>query len=151
MKKLTLIFFASLTMLSCKKEEEKTENSNLQKTKSTSLDLGCYIFNDNKNNISFEITENRNEIKGNLAYAFAEKDKNFGTFSGKLTDGVLIGKYTFQSEGKESTRDVAFKVDGDKLIEGYGDLNEDGTTFKDENHLNFDSKMPLTKTDCEKK
>lgn len=156
MKNLAILFFTALTMLNCKNKEEKTEESTPQEVVSEeksapTLDLGCYIFNDDKNNISLEITENGNEIKGNLNYAFAEKDKNTGIFTGKLNEGILIGKYTFQSEGKESVREVAFKVDGDKLIEGYGDLNEDGTAFKDAANLNFDSKMPLTKTDCVKK
>lgn len=156
MKNLTLLFFTALTMLNCKNKEEKTENTTPQEVvteekAAAQLDLGCYVFNDGKNNVSFEIIENGSEIKGNLTYEFAEKDKNSGSFSGKLTDGILIGKYTFQSEGKESVREVAFKVDGDKLIEGYGDSNEDGTAFKDTTQLNFDSKMPLAKTDCVKK
>jgi len=153
MKKFALLFFTALTMLNCKnKEEEKVSQEIETKEKaSTSLDLGCYIFDDGKNKISLEITDIGVEIKGNLIYAFAEKDKNSGNFSGKLNDGILIGKYTFQSEGKESVREVAFKVEGDKLIEGYGDLNEDGTAFKDASNLNFTSKMPLTKTDCSKK
>ncbi|CAM4387310.1 hypothetical protein [Flavobacterium terrigena] len=157
MKKLTILFFTALTMLNCKKKEvEKIENSTPQEVVTDEkvtpqLDLGCYIFNDGKNNVSFEITENGEEIKGNLNYAYAEKDKNSGSFSGKLNDGILLGKYTFQSEGKESVREVAFKVEDDKIIEGYGDLNEDGTTFKDATHLSFTSKMPLTKTECNKK
>lgn len=156
MKKLAVLFFTALTMLNCKNKEEKTENSTPQEVvteekTTSSLDFGCYIFDDGKNNVSFEITENGSEIKGNLIYAYAEKDKNSGSFFGKLNEGILIGKYTFQSEGKESVREVAFKVDGDKLIEGYGDLNEDGTAFKDATNLNFNSKMPLTKTDCNKK
>lgn len=143
-------------MLNCKKKEEKTENTNSQEVLSkektpASLDLGCYIFNDGKNDVTFEITENGSEIKGNLTYAFAEKDKNSGIFIGKLNDGILLGKYTFQSEGTESVREVAFKIDDNKLIEGYGDLNEDCTAFKDATNLNFSSKMPLTKTDCAKK
>jgi hypothetical protein len=143
-------------MLNCKNKEEKKENINSQENtseekKPASIDLGCYIFNDGKNEVTFEITENGNEIKGNLNYAFAEKDKNSGSFIGKLNDNILLGKYTFQSEGTESVREVAFKIDGDKLIEGYGDLNEEGTAFKDPANLNFTSKMPLTKTDCAKK
>lgn len=155
MKKFTILFFTVLTFLNCKNKEEKTENTGASKIKSeertsSSLDLGCYIFNDGKNNVTFEITENGTEIKGSLNYAFAEKDKNSGNFLGKLNDGILLGKYTFQSEGKESVREVAFKVDGDKLIEGYGDLNEDGSAFKDAANLNFSSKMPLLKTECNK-
>lgn len=148
MRKLLYFGILLLIVLSCKKEAEKIENTNSQETKSTSLDLGCYIFNDGENKVSFEITENGKEIKGNLIYAFAEKDKNSGTFSGKVADGILIGTYIFQSEGKESIREVAFKIDGKKLIEGYGDLNQDGTAFKDLTHLEFNSKMPLLKTDC---
>ena len=156
MKKLVLFFFTVLTMLNCKNKEEKTENSTPQEvvpeeTLLPLLDLGCYVFSDDKNNISLEITENGSDIKGNLNYSLSEKDKNNGNFIGKLNEGILIGKYTFQSEGKESTREVAFKLDGDKLIEGYGDINEDGTAFKDAANLNFSSKMPLTKTDCVKK
>lgn len=156
MKKFTILFFTALTMLNCKNKEEETENTNslevvTEEKTASQLDLGCYIFDDGKNNVSFEIIENTSEIKGNLNYAFAEKDKNSGSFTGKLTDGILLGKYTFQSEGKESMREVAFKVDGEKLIEGYGDLNEDGTAFKDATNLDFTSKMPLTKTDCVKK
>ena len=150
MKKLYILFFTLLTMLNCKNKEEEKASQEIKtgENTSTSLDLGCYIFNDGKNNVSLEITDNGKEIKGNLTYDYAEKDKNSGKFSGKINDGILIGKYTFQSEGKESTREVAFKVENNKLIEGYADLNEDGTTFKDVTNLNFTSKMPLTKSDC---
>jgi len=160
MKKIAILFFTALTLLNCKKKEEKTENISPQEgtseeKKPDSLVMGRYLFDDGKNKITFEIIENGKEIKGNptneikgfLTYELAEKDKNSGNFTGKFNDGILLGKYTFQSEGKESIREVAFKVDGDKLIEGYGDLNEDGTAFKDVTKLNFTSKMPLTKTD----
>lgn len=155
MKKITLVFITVLTLLNCKNKEEKIEDSTpevvIAKEKTTALlDLGCYIFNDDKNNISFEIIENTNEIKGILTYVLTEKDKNYGSFTGKLNNGILIGKYTFQSEGEESVREVAFKVEDDKLIEGYGDLNETGTAFKDIRYLKFTSKMPLTKTACKK-
>lgn len=152
MKKVTILFFTILTMLHCKNKEENSENTNNQKItteekKVDTLAMGNYLFEDGKNIITFVIEENRNEIKGFLTYELAEKDKNSGKFTGKFEDGILIGKYTFKSEGKESTREVAFKVDGDKLIEGYGELNEDGTAFKDVSNLNFTSKMPLTKID----
>jgi hypothetical protein len=152
MKKLTLLFFTVLTMLNCRNKEENTENTNNQEITAEekivdTLAMGNYLFEDGKNLITFVIEENRNEIKGFLTYELAEKDKNSGKFSGKFEDGILIGKYTFKSEGKESTREVAFKVDGDKLIEGYGELNEEGTAFKDASNLSFTSKMPLTKID----
>lgn len=152
MKKLIVLSFAALTMLSCNNKEQKTEptNAGLQEVGEpiAALDLGCYVFKDGKNTVSMEIIENGKEIKGNLTYTLAEKDKNSGSFTGELQKGLLIANYTFQSEGKESIRQVAFKVDGDKLIEGYGELNNDGTAFKDVSKLQFTSKTPLTKTDC---
>ncbi len=120
----------------------------MQKKKGNALDLGCYVFNDGKSVVLLEIIENGKEIKGNLTYTLAEKDKNSGNFTGELKKGLLIANYTFQSEGKESIRQVAFKVDGDKLTEGYGELNNDGTAFKDLSNIHFTSKMPLTKIDC---
>ena len=153
MKKIILLSFVALTMLNCKNKEQKTENSNaspqeVKEETPTPLDLGCYVFDDGKNTVSLKITENGKEIKGNLTYALSEKDKNSGNFTGELQEGILIANYTFKSEGKESIRQVAFKVNGDKLIEGYGELNNDGTAFKDLNNISFTSKMPLTKTDC---
>ncbi|REH02036.1 hypothetical protein [Flavobacterium aquicola] len=155
MKKLIVAAFAGLTMLNCKNKEQKTETVNTDPQeviaeKIAALDLGCYVFDDGKNNVSLEITENGEEIKGNISYALYEKDKNSGKFSGKFKEGILIADYTFLSEGKESIRQVAFKAEGDKLTEGYGELNSEGTVFKDISNIQFTSKMPLTKTECSK-
>ena len=155
MKKLIIAAFAALTMLNCKNKEQKTETTKTDSQeviteKTIALDLGCYVFDDGKNIVSLEITENKEEIKGNLTYTLYEKDKNSGKFTGKFKDGILIADYTFQSEGKESIRQVAFKAEGDKLIEGYGELNDEDTAFKNISNIQFTSTMPLTKTECSK-
>lgn len=95
-----------------------------------------------------EITKGDNPVEGNLSCAFTEKDKNTGTFRGEFNEGKLVGNYTFQSERKESTRHVAFMRKDNQLVEDSGELNECGTMFKDVNSINYSSKMPLTKTDC---
>ena len=79
---------------------------------------------ENGTTINLEITELGNPVMGNLTFALSGKDRNTGTFKGRLKDEKLIGEYTFQSEGVESSREVAFKVDGDRLIEGYGELTD---------------------------
>jgi hypothetical protein len=155
MKKILVTAFIALSMLNCKNKEQKTEttNTNPQEViakKTTALNLGCYVFDDGKNIVSLEITENGEEIKGNLTYALSEKDKNSGKFTGKFKEGILIADYTFQSEEKESIRQVAFKAEGDKLIEGYGEINNEDTAFKDISNIEFTSTMPLTKTECTK-
>jgi hypothetical protein len=155
MKKILVAAFTALTMLNCKNKEQTTETKNTDPQeviaeKTTALNLGCYVFDDGKNIVSLEITKNGEEIKGNLTYALFEKDKNSGKFTGKLKEGILIADYTFMSEGKESIRQIAFKAEGNKLIEGYGEQNNEGTAFKDISNVQFTSAMPLTKTDCSK-
>lgn len=153
MKKIIALSFVLLTMLSCKNKNSKTENNPIAvqemiDSTATGLSLGCYVFHDNNNHVSLEFTEIGPINKGNLTYNFAEKDKNTGTFIGHLKDGILLADYTFQSEGLETVRQVAFKVNNDTLIEGYGDMNAEGTTFKDVRALKFTSTMPLIKADC---
>ncbi|MEW2920462.1 hypothetical protein AB1A65_03265 [Muricauda sp. ANG21] len=159
MKKITIAFFLTVLVISCKTKEEKSTESSEQETSteimeetetpSTRLEIGCYTYTANGNKISLEITDMSNTILANLDYALKEKDANTGTFAGTLNDSILIGRYTFASEGMESTREVAFLVKENQLIEGYGELDETGTAFKDKNNLSFSSSMPLTKTDCD--
>jgi hypothetical protein len=88
-------------------------------------------------------------VSANLRYAYAEKDKNDGTFYGNLHGDKLFGTYTFMSEGKKSVRDVAFKIEKDQIVEGFGDLVEGGTTFKNTSNLTYSSTTPWKKVDCE--
>ena len=155
MKKLITLCFLTVVVIGCKKNETTKENETIteveqeQVTEEKSLlGIGCYGYEENGTKISFEITEVNDIVLGNLNYAIAEKDKNTGTFSGILNDSILIGTYIFQSEGQESKREIAFKVTQNQLIEGYGELNEDGTQFKNTNHIEFNSTMPLSKIAC---
>lgn len=145
-------------MSSCidkEKQEDATNDPQVQDetvmedTNTGLLKKGCYDYSANGNEVRMEITSiDDNLVEGNLTYAYAEKDKNTGTFKGTLNDDKVIGKYTFMSEGVQSIRDVAFKVDNDQLIEGYGDMDESGTTFKDTSSINYSTTMPLKKVDC---
>lgn len=113
------------------------------------LQLGCYTFKNDRNLVNFEITDLSNGVTGKLVYEYDAKDRNEGTFAGEAEGDKLYGNYTFMSEGVTSTREIAFKINGDRLIEGYGDLTDDGTKFQDKNNIEYSSTMPLTKTDCE--
>jgi hypothetical protein len=156
MKKITYIFLTTLLIVSCKTKTEK-ENIDSQADTPTmdrvkqapSLEEGCYAYNANGNQIVFEITDVSVTVLGNLSYALKEKDSNKGTFAGTLNDSILLGKYTFMSEGKQSTREVAFLVENGQLIEGFGELDSTGTAFKNINVLSFSSSMPLSKTECD--
>lgn len=154
MKKLLMISIVAFTIIQCKNKEQDRENTTTEisvatKTTTATLSLGCYKYDDGKNKITFEVLENEKEIRGNLDYALAEKDRNTGQFIGTQEEDVIIGIYAYQSEGLESTREIAFKIEGDKLIEGYGELSDDGTSFQDISSIEYTSSMPLEKTNCE--
>ena len=156
MKELVLLTFALVTIVSCK-NNTKTENPSvteentvLETTRESTLETGCYYYKGDGNNIKMEITEVNENVTGDLNIAYAEKDANQGKFVGTLNGDKLIGTYTFNSEGTKSSREMAFLVKDNQLIEGYGDLNEDGTKFKDVNTIEYTSSMPLTKVDCDK-
>ena len=157
MKKLALLTFALLTIVACNnntKTDNQTvkeeENMVMETTPKSILETGCYEYNGNSNIIKMEITEVNENVKGDLNITYAEKDANQGKFFGTLNGDKLIGTYTFNSEGTESSREMAFLVKDDQLIEGYGDLNEDGTKFKNAKSITYNSTMPLTKVDCDK-
>ena len=153
-KKVFLLAFVAISFLGCKNNKEKTDETQKQEpmeeetTMAPTLEKGCYRYDENGSTVNLEITDSENPVEANLMYALAEKDKNTGTFKGEFKDAKLVGTYTFQSEGVESKRQVAFMLRDNQLIEGYGELNEDGTLFKDVNTVNYSSAMPLSKTDC---
>ena len=122
----------------------------METTQKSTLETSCYEYKSDGNNLKIEITAVNEEVIANLNIAYAEKDANQGKFIGKLNGDKLIGTYIFMSEGKESSREVAFMVKDNQLIEGYGELNEDGTKFKDIKTIQYTSTMPLTKVDCTK-
>lgn len=154
MKKIIILSLITLTISSCKDNNENRKSTDdetqpiTEKESTTSLKTGCYSYNDGKSIINFEITETGNQINGNLTYELDEKDSNKGTFTGNTSNDKLFGIYTFKSEGIESSREVAFMIKDNLLIEGYGELNESGNAFKDRKTIKYVSKMPLKKTDC---
>lgn len=119
-----------------KQEKISSENSN-------SI-IGCYIASNTSNIFSLNIKSQEDQkISGLLSMNFSEKDSSTGIINGNFDNLYLFGKYTFLSEGITSTLQVAFKKSGNDFVRGYGPLNEDGTSFKNINLINYDATSPL--------
>ncbi len=130
------------------KTQKIEDNSNIV-SDSKSL-IGCYVNHTGKDIYTLMISsEDNGTLKGILSYNNFEKDSSSGTFSGTFSDGLLIGNYSFDSEGMHSDRQVIFKKDGDKLIQGFGDVKmENGKElFKDINNVTYDPKSTFTKSE----
>ncbi|MEY8869872.1 hypothetical protein AB9K24_10215 [Meridianimaribacter flavus] len=158
MKQIVLIVCAILSLSSCKDNKDTAKEvihdvkeviAN-EETLTALVELGCFEYSKDNNKVRFKITNIlEDSITGTLSYAYAEKDANQGVFKGTLNDDKLIGTYTFTSEGVESKREVAFKVNDSVLIEGYGELSDSGTAFQDRATIKYTSTMPLVRTACE--
>lgn len=141
----------ALLLTACKKETSAPVPATkelipvIEKTKSE-----CYEVNKYGNIISLQLNYGAGDkVSGTLSIALQEKDKNTGTFEGEIKDSIIIADYTFQSEGVKSVRQIAIKLKGNQAIEGYGEMNDQGTKFKDITKLNFeDGRMPMNKVDC---
>ena len=154
MKKLALIVIVTVLAWNCKEEKKSDSHNEMEITETKGdvpiLEEGCYGYDKNNNTVLFEIEETTGPVSGNLMYHLEGKDKNTGRFEGTVKEDKLIGTYTFTSEGKESSREVAFLIKEKQLIEGYGELNEEGTAFKSYGSINYSSVMPLAKKECDR-
>ncbi|MCJ8163401.1 hypothetical protein MKJ04_01005 [Pontibacter sp. E15-1] len=100
----------------------------------------CYQYLQGNDTVSLRLVQTGLLVTGDLTYNLFEKDKNRGTIKGAFAGDTLFADYTFQSEGMESVREVAFLKQNSALAEGYGEIKEiDGKMrFTDKSQLSFE-------------
>jgi hypothetical protein len=147
---ISVVFFVACNSQTETKSENTADTLNNSVETSAPSINGCYMSILKQDTATLRINENAGLISGDLTYDRFEKDSNKGTFKGEIKDSLIIGDYTFQSEGNSSVRQVVFKISGANLIEGYGDINMSGdtATFKNISQLNYQNDQPFIKTDC---
>jgi hypothetical protein len=115
------------------------------------LQDGCYEMIMKRDTATLSLHIQDTTISGDLNYRWAEKDHNKGTIRGYVRDSLLIADYTFESEGLTSVREVVFKLKGDTLLQGVGELTEQNgkIIFKQKDQLQYDKTFPFIKVDCQ--
>jgi hypothetical protein len=113
-------------------------------------ETNCYQYINANDTIDLKIINDGGTVTGTLVYNLYQKDKNKGTIKGSMKDGVLIADYYFMSEGKMSTRQVAFKKENNFMVEGYGAMVEkDGKmVFSNADSLSYNNSIKLTGINC---
>jgi hypothetical protein len=111
---------------------------------------GCYAYMKNRDTASLALKIAGEEITGDLSYSLYEKDSNKGTIAGEIKGDTIIAEYDFNSEGVRSIREIVFLKKGDKLYEGYGEVETKGmkTMFKNRAQLNFKDGIIFDPTTC---
>ena len=154
MKKIQIMLFLVFTgLFSCKKEssEPLAVPTVEEEMVVNEFQITCYQGIMKKDTINLQLRIGKNqEVTGELAYLFYEKDKSNGTIVGKMFGDTLKADYTFSAEGKQNIREVVFLRKGKIVIEAYGEVEErEGkTVHKEPKKLYFDSATILTEVDC---
>lgn len=146
MKKILYCFGAIVLLSACNQKTENKDTITVSNTNQTDFS-GLYSYQQNGDTITLQLTVDGTRANGNLMYALNEKDRNSGTFVGEIKDGVLLADYTFSSEGVLSERQIAFKLNDNSAVEGYGNVQEINgkMVFKDPANLEFGTGLVLTK------
>lgn len=114
--------------------------------------IGCYSMISGQDKYLMNITSQEGvHVTGILAFNNYQKDSSHGTFDGTYENGILMGNYSFASEGMDSIMQVAFKKMGDTFVRGYGPVVNEGTQFMSPDSIIYDEKDPLAvfdKTVC---
>lgn len=143
----------SACLFSCQERTKITGKKDINDTTTTQVPVAeqnCYTFVKGKDSAELSLITTGIVSTGELHYKWFEKDKNAGSIEGEMHGDTLVANYTFNSEGKQSVRQVAFLKKGNQLVEGFGDVEEkDGKVrFKDLSKLKFDDSMIFEKTAC---
>lgn len=113
--------------------------------------IGCYQAGNDRDVYTLAIESFDNDtVSGSLDFDNYEKDSSSGEFVGTFQDDILIGDYTFTSEGLLSTMQVAFKKQGDYFVRGYGPVDETGTRFADVANITYEENVlsVFTSVEC---
>ena len=140
-----IIILIALLFLSHKKESQETIILN-----TTEPIIGCYVAHLLKDIYTLRIDSQKGEtFSGELSYNNYQKDSSSGLYSGIYKDGILLGEYSFDSEGMHSTRQVIFKKENNNFVEGFGDYDKSGENFIDVNSVTYDPNTTFISTsDC---
>lgn len=158
---LVLALLAAATLSSCDNKKTSTDES-ATTTQDGSPDAGlsaadmanshvqCYAMMTDRDTVLLNVTQKGLDVSGTLQYRLAEKDQNSGTLRGKMRGDTLTADYTFQSEGKESVREVVFVATKNGLVEGYGPVQEQNgkMVFTPNQPLTFQSDQVFKRIPC---
>jgi len=155
MKKLAYLIFTAAVFEACQSNSGKNPAADSTITAETAVvtdaeSRTCYARTNKRDSTYLQLLKKGEKVTGTLNINYYEKDKNTGTIDGLVKGDTLLLDYTFNSEGTQSVRQIAFLQKDGKLIEGFGEVQEANgkTNFKSLKDLKFDGSVVLEQSDC---
>ncbi|MCC2589847.1 hypothetical protein [Chryseobacterium sp. MFBS3-17] len=155
MKKSVFVALIAILVVQCKEKKEKLKNDhaadsmavNTSEFDIEAIPESCYMAASGKDSLFVKYSDNLGTITGKMHYKNFEKDSSSGDIVGMFDGDTLKVDYTFQAEGTQSTREIWFLKKDDQLIEGIGEYDESGETYKDGAPVKFEGQK-LQTADC---
>lgn len=143
----------SVCLFSCEQRTKVTGQKDKNDTTAGNIPMAeetCYTYIKGKDTAQLKLITTGIVSTGELNYKWFEKDQNMGTVEGEMRGDTLVANYTFNSEGKQSVRQVVFLKKGNQLLEGFGEAEEkDGKMqFKDLKRIDFSNPLTFEKVAC---
>ncbi len=136
---------ACTMLLSCNDSGENNTPGNINEdqagTTTKLVDFsGCYVSIMGRDTFAAQLRQDGQDVNGRLSFDNFEKDGSTGTVMGRVDGNIIRLKYEFQSEGMQSVMDVYFKVLGDSLLRGVGEMSTRGDTayFVDRDNISYE-------------
>lgn len=127
------------------------KDNNISQNSAESI-KGCYVATNEKDLYTLNIqSKDGDKITGTLKFDNYQKDSSSGSFVGSYKDGILLGDYSFYSEGMNSVMQVIFEKYGEDFVRGFGELNADGQKFTNLDNITYDPSSALAvfrKSEC---
>ncbi len=112
------------------------------------IETNCYLATDGKDSLLVSYEDNLGTITGKMSYKNFQKDSSKGEISGLMDGDTLKLNYTFTSEGQNSTREIWFLKNDNRLKEGIGKYDASGQNYADYKSINFSEGRTLNSVDC---
>jgi hypothetical protein len=111
----------------------------------------CFRHEANGDIAFLELHKQKDSFSGRLVYRLKEKDQNTGVYEGVMQAGLIIGFYTYFSEGQKSVREEIFRWDKDILFPGIGPViqRNDSVFFQDKKALEWNDKIAFKRVACQ--
>jgi hypothetical protein len=141
---------ASLSLLSLAACHEQTTQTTQEAAAPTPSGPQCFAYVTAQDTVRLTLQTLQPTVTGQLSYRYFEKDRNLGTIRGTMHGDTLLAEYTFQSEGTQSVREVAFLRRDIGFVEGFGAVTErqGKAVFQQPHALQYDAKYTLLPVAC---
>jgi hypothetical protein len=151
MKKMMIALATSLAFFACQnsKPTETATTSTPETTKPTETvaapapvakaDTICFVQKFKKDISEIQLIVAGDDVTGEYHWHPYQKDGGHGTLKGTKKDNMITADWNYTIEGANQIEEVVFKMEGEKLMQGQGELDEKSgrLVIKDKSKIKF--------------